>query len=96
MFSTLDCNSSYWQVALAFKDREKTAFGCYEGAFQYKRMPCGLTHAPASFQRELGLILSGVKWQSCRIFRADVIVYSETREEHVGHVNSVLRLLRNT
>ena len=96
IFSTLDCNADYWQVAIAHEDREKTAFVCHEGAYQYNRMPFGLTNAPATFQRALDSILSGVKWQSCLIYLDDVIVYSKTEEEHIGHVYHVLRLLRET
>jgi len=94
IFSTLDCNSGYWQVAIAPEDRETTAFVCQEGAYQYKRMPFGLSNAPATLQRALDIILYGVKWQSCLIYLDDVIVYSKTKEEHVGHVDRVLRLLR--
>jgi len=36
-----------------------------------------------------------VKWQSCLIYLEDVIVYSKTGDEHVGHVDRVLRLLRD-
>jgi len=93
IFSTLDCNAGYWKVAIALEDQEKTAFVRHEGAFQYKRMRFGLTNAPATFQRALDIILSGVKWQSCLIYLDDVIVYSKTEEEHVGHVDRVLRLL---
>ena len=67
---------------------------CHEGAYQYKRMPFGLTKAPATFQRALDIILSGVKWQSCLIYLDDVIVYSKTEEENIGHVDHVQRLLR--
>jgi len=95
IFSTLYCNSGYWQVAIAPGDREKTAFVCHEGTYQYKRMPFGLTNAPAKFQRALDIILSGVKWQSCLIYLDNVIVYSKTEEEHIGHVDHVLRLLRD-
>lgn len=57
-------------------------------------MPFGLTNAPATSQQALDIILSGVKWQHCLICLDDVIVYSKTKEEHVGHVNLVLGLLR--
>jgi len=93
-FSTLDCNAGYWQVAIAPEDRKKTAFECHNGASQYKRMPLGLTNAPATLQRALEIILFGVKWQSCLIYLDDVIVYSQTEEEHIGHVDHVLRLRR--
>jgi len=94
IFSTLDCNIGHWQVAIAPEDREKTAVVCHEGAYQFTRMPFGLTSAPAKLQRALDIILSGVKWQSCLIYFDDDIVYSKTEEEHIGHVDHVLRLLR--
>ena len=94
IFSTFDYKAGYWQVAIAPEDREKMVFVCHKGAYQYKRMPFGLTNAPATFQRALDTILSGVKWQSCLIFLDDVIMYSNTEEEHIGHVDHVLRLLR--
>jgi len=93
IFSTLDCNAGYWQVAIALKDREKMASVCHEGACQYKRMPFGLTNAPATFEQALDIILSVVKWQSCLIYLDDVIVYSKTENEHIGDVHHVLRLL---
>jgi len=93
-FSTLECNAGYWQVAIASEDLEQTAFLCHEGAYQYKRMPFGLTNAPATFQRALDIILSGVKRESCLIYVDDVLVYSKTEEEHIGHVDHVPRLLR--
>jgi len=57
-------------------------------------MPLGLTNAPATFQRALDIIRSGVKWQSCLVYLDNVIVYSRTEEEHIGRVDHVLRLLR--
>ena len=61
IFSTLDCNSGYWQVPLAERDRPKSAFICHSGLYQYVRMPFGLTNAPATFQRTLDILLSPYK-----------------------------------
>ena len=51
VFTTLDCNSGYWQIPVAAKDQDKTTITCQEGTYRYKRMPFGLTNAPATFQR---------------------------------------------
>ena len=61
VFSTLECNSGYWQIPVAEEDREKTAFVCHAGLYQYLRMRFGLTNAPATFQRTLDIILSPFK-----------------------------------
>ena len=36
VFSTLDCNSGYWQVPVREEDRDKTAFTCHSGLYRYK------------------------------------------------------------
>ncbi len=58
IFSTLDCNSGYWQIPIAEKDRDKTAFVCHSGLYCFRRMPFGLTNAPAPFLPTLDILLS--------------------------------------
>ena len=58
-------------------------------------MPFGLRNDPATFQRALDIILSGVRWQICVVYLDDVIVFSCTVEQHVKHLDTVLSLLRS-
>lgn len=46
-FTNIDLRSEYWQVVL---DREKAAFACQLGLFQFRVMPFGLANAPGIFQ----------------------------------------------
>jgi len=57
-------------------------------------MPLGLTTAPATFQRALDIILSGLKWQICFVYLDDVIIFSANAEQHVKDVDTVLHCLR--
>jgi len=57
-------------------------------------MPFGLTNAPATFQRALDIILSGLKWQICLVYLDDVIIFSANAEQHVKDVDTVLHRLR--
>lgn len=50
-FPVLDLRSGYYQIPMAEEDKEKTAFICPLGFFQFERMPQGITGAPATFQR---------------------------------------------
>jgi Reverse transcriptase (RNA-dependent DNA polymerase) len=95
IFSTLDCNSGYWQILMKEEDRNKTAFVTHCGIHRFKRMPFGLCNAPATFQRALDMILAKVKWNYALIYLDDVIIYSRTVEEHMTHLDEVLGLLRS-
>ena len=66
-FSTLDLTSGYWQVEVNPEDRCKTAFCTSEGLFEFQVMPFGLCNAPATFQRLMDLVLSGLQWVSCLV-----------------------------
>jgi len=90
VFSTLDCNSVYWQTPVADGDKHLTAFTCHSGAWQCVRLPFGLCNAPATFERAMDMILAGVKWQTCFVYLDDVIVFSSSPEEHLQHLDEVL------
>ena len=91
--TTLDSNSGYWQVPIAHEDRDKTTFTTHLGTFRHLRTPFGLSNAPATFQRALDIILSGVRWQTCLIYLDDVIIFFKNIKSHLGHVDEILKLL---
>ena len=95
IFSTFDCNSGYWQIPVAPEDRDKKTFISHMGTFRHVPMPFGLRNAPATFQRVLDIILSGVRWQPCLIHLDDFIIFSKNEKEHVAHVDEFLTLLQS-
>ena len=94
IFSTLDCNSGYWQIPVAKADQDKTTFTCHEGCYRFKRMPFGLCNAPATFQRMLDILLAGLRWRSCLVYLDDIIVFSKSVDEHFKHLGEILAILR--
>ena len=56
-------------------------------------MPFGLTNAPATLQRALDIILSGLKWQICLVCLDNVIIFSANTEQHFKDVDTVLHRL---
>ena len=53
-------------------------------------MPFGLTNAPASFQRWMNEILSEYLDIFCVVYLDDILVISQTLEEHRHHVQAIL------
>ena len=93
-FSTLDLASGYWQVEIDPGSRQKTAFAAHCGLYEFNRMPFGLCNAPATFQRLMQVVLSGLEWDCCYVYLDDILVASQTFEEHLRHLQLVLDRLR--
>ena len=60
--------SGYWQVKMAEKDKQKTAFTPGEGLWQFIVIPFGLANAPATFKRLMEQILQGLPWTVCLVY----------------------------
>ena len=93
-FSTLDLAAGYWQIALHPETASKSAFITHRGLHEFVRMPFGMCNAPATFQRLMEVVLAGLLWQNCFVYIDDVLVCSQTFEEHLTHLGQVLSRLR--
>ena len=92
-FSIMDLESGYWQVPIRPEDKPKTAFITADGLYQFKVMPFGLCSAPATFQRMMDTVLAGYRWLFCMVYLDDIIVFSNTIEEHATRLRVVLGCL---
>ena len=93
-WSSLDLMSGYWQIELAEKDREKTAFITQYGLFHFTRMPFGLSTAPATFQRAMEVVLRGLQWQQVCCFLDDVVCFGRNFKEAIDALSMVLERFR--
>ena len=91
-FSTMDLKSGYWQVEMDEKDREKTAFTCHAGLFEFNVMPFGLCNAPSLFQELMSNVLEGLDF--CFAYIDDILIFSTTIEEHLKHIQIIFERLR--
>ena len=93
-FTTLDLASGYWQVPMEVSSREKTAFVTHCGLYEFQKMPFGLVNAPATFQRLMEIMLSGLARDGCHVYLDDVLVFGSTLEEHNQNLVRVLARIR--
>ena len=92
-FSTLDVKCGYWQIKVMEESREKTAFVTFDGLYEFRVMPFGLTNVPATFQRLIQSVLTGMS-EFCSVYIDDVLVFSESVEEHTKHLQLIFDRLK--
>ena len=93
-FSTLDLASGYHQVAMHEDDQEKTAFTTPFGLWEFKRMPFGLSGAPATFQRLMQSSMNDLVLRILLVYLDDVLVFSRDFKEHLKRLETVFTRLR--
>ena len=71
-----------------------TAFRTRYGSFEYLVMPFGLTNAPATFQHFMNEVFSDISDLFVVVYLDDILIYSDTLEDHRNHVRVVLQRLR--
>ncbi len=89
----VDLVKGFHQVEVEPESIPKTAFLCHRGKFEWCRMPFGVKNAPAVFQLLMSRTLARMRDYS-RVYIDDVIIYSESWEDHIGDIRRVLLKLR--
>ncbi|CAN6547010.1 unnamed protein product [Malus baccata var. baccata] len=86
----LDGYSGYNQIPVAPEDQEKTTFTCPFGTFAYRRMPFGLCNAPATFQRCMMSIFTGLVEHVVEVFMDDFSVFGDSFDQCLQNLSLVL------
>lgn len=96
LFSCLDLKCGYWHVPLAEHAKQYTAFTVGPlGFYECERMPFGLCNAPATFQRLMENCMGDLHLNWCIIYLDDIIVYSDSFDEHLTRLDGIFERLRN-
>lgn len=95
-FSTIDLASGYHQVAVHEDDRHKTAFTTLFGLYEYSHLPFGVCNGLATFQRLMQVTMSDLVLQIMPVYLDDMLVYSQSFEDHLVRLEKVLQRLKET
>ena len=90
IFSSIDLMQGYHQQELEEHCKQYTAFNAGPiGFFEYNRLPFGITNASASFLRMMENILREHLSSICLVYIDDVIVQSESEDQHLINLDKV-------
>ena len=91
VFSTTELRSGY-RITLVKDSRAKTAFVMPFGKYEFLMVPFGLAHAPAYLQLLMNHVLEGLLF--AMTYLDDIIIFSNSEEEHLLHLEEVFHRLR--
>ena len=95
LFSTIDIKSGYHQVSVEYQHKCRTAFTVGPLGFcEYNKMPFGLSNSLATYQRLMEECLGSLNMKICVIYLEDLIIFSDTFQQHLERLDIVLTRLR--
>lgn len=94
--SKLDLSDAFWQIPLAEKDREKTAFTIPgRGLYQFVVMPFGLHGAPQTQSRLMDQVLGYDLEPRVFVYLDDIVIATDTYEDHIRCLEEVGKRLKD-
>lgn len=94
VYSSIDLFSGFFQMSVQEEDRHKLAVATPRGLFQFTRTPFGLRTSANSFQRLMSLVLSGLDPLCVGVYIDDIIISSDTIDNHFPKLQQVFDRLR--
>lgn len=92
-FSVIDLKEAYWQIPLAEKSRNLTAFRTQKGLYRFKVMPFGLKGAPFTMAKLMNLALGCDLQPYVWVYLDDIIIATKTLNHHIELIKEVAKRL---
>ncbi|MBW0525343.1 hypothetical protein O181_065058 [Austropuccinia psidii MF-1] len=89
----IDCMKGFHQNGVKPNSMKLLRIICHMGIYEYTRIPFGIKNAPAHFQRMMDTIFQDEILEGWMVvYIDDIIIYSETWEDHVQYIDRVLSI----
>ncbi|THH11766.1 hypothetical protein EW146_g7926 [Bondarzewia mesenterica] len=93
IWGKMDMTNSFFQTRVHPDDIHLTAVTTPFGLYEWTVMPIGGRNAPATHQRRMSSALCPYIGKICHVYLDDIIIWSQTIEEHVQNVSLILQAL---
>ena len=93
-FSVMDLASGFHQIPMDSDSKSKTAFSTPYAHYEFNRMPFGLRNAPATFQRVMDQVLTGLQGIELFVYMDDIVVYASSLVDHAQKLKALLGRLK--
>ena len=94
ILSFLDAYPGYNQISMHPKDKEKTTFVTADVNYYYEVMPFGLKNVGVTYQRLMDKIFQGLIVRCVEVYVEDIVVKSDSFDQHVEDLQEVFKALR--
>ena len=81
-------HSGYYHISLTEEAKKKMAFVAADGRYQWNIVPFGLAIAISTFQYLMSKVLTSLSYFAFT-YLGDVLVFSETYDNHIHHLNEL-------
>ncbi|KAK1912794.1 hypothetical protein P3342_004730 [Pyrenophora teres f. teres] len=92
-FSKVDVIAAFNKIRIKEEHKHLSAFITPYGLYQYTVMPFGMCNSPGTFQAYINDVLHEYLDEFCMAYLDDVIIFSETLDQHEKHLVQVVSRL---
>jgi hypothetical protein len=92
--SGLDLKSTYEQICIVLKHVERSTVTTPDGNMVSQVIQIGDCNAPATYQALMNHLFSSSISQFMDMYLDDIVVYSDTLDDHMTHINIILNILK--
>ncbi|KAJ3576959.1 hypothetical protein NP233_g65 [Leucocoprinus birnbaumii] len=95
IWGTIDMTNAFFQTRMKPEHIPLTAVATPFGNFEWVVMPMGIRNAPAIHQRRVNQALQKYLGKFCHIYLDDIIIWSDSVDEHRRHTRLILKALQD-
>ena len=93
LFAKIDMTNAFFQTKVHPNDVKWLAIHTPWGLYEWLVMPMGVCNAPAVHQCRMACALRQFIGRICHVYLDDIVIWSQTLDEHIQNVHTVLEAL---